>query len=124
MSYNFLAAWKPGRQAHFAGCEANCVFIIETAGWASPVPKTMLTEGVWAEVVVGKEHLKLFSEHNAQGVQTSVFNVSTKSWIAPSEPADDIEDGKNKAEEHARLYLKATANLELPSLNWKKARAV
>jgi hypothetical protein len=29
----------------------------------------MLTEGGWAEVKVGKEHLRLFSEHNAQGVQ-------------------------------------------------------
>jgi hypothetical protein len=29
----------------------------------------MLTEGVWAEVKVGNEHLRLFSEHNAQGVQ-------------------------------------------------------
>ncbi len=84
----------------------------------------MLTEGVWAEVKVGNEYLKLFSENNAQGVQTSVFNVNTNSWIAPSEPADDIEDGKNKAEETARLYLRATAGLELPSLNWKKARAV
>lgn len=84
----------------------------------------MLTEGVWAEVKVGNEYLKLFSENNAQGVQTSVFNVNTNSWIAPSESADDIEDGKNKAEETARLYLKAAAGLELPSLNWKKARAV
>jgi len=29
----------------------------------------MLTEGVWAEVKVDGEHLRLFSEHNAQGVQ-------------------------------------------------------
>jgi hypothetical protein len=27
----------------------------------------MLTEGVWAEVKVGNEYLRLFSEHNAQG---------------------------------------------------------
>jgi hypothetical protein len=29
----------------------------------------MMTEGVWAEVKVGAEYLRLFSEHNAQGVQ-------------------------------------------------------
>ena len=39
----------------------------------------MLTDGVWAEVKVGNEHLRLFSEHNAQGVLASVYNVVTKS---------------------------------------------
>jgi hypothetical protein len=29
----------------------------------------MLIEGVWAEIKVGGEHLRLFAEHNAQGVQ-------------------------------------------------------
>ena len=83
----------------------------------------MLTEGVWAEVKVGGEHLRLFSEHNAQGVQASVYNVTASAWIAPSEPVDDIEDGKDRAAEHARNYLKRTANLELPSLQWKESRA-
>jgi hypothetical protein len=46
----------------------------------------MLIDGVWAEVIVNGEHLRLFSEHNALGVQTSVYNVTRKSWIAPSEP--------------------------------------
>jgi len=45
----------------------------------------MLAEGVWAEVIVNGEHLRLFSEHNAQGVQISVYNLITKTWIAPSE---------------------------------------
>ena len=44
----------------------------------------MLDDGVWAEVKVGGEHLRLFSEQNAQGVQVSVYNVNAKSWIAPS----------------------------------------
>ena len=66
----------------------------------------MLTDGVWAEVQVDKEHLRLFSEHNAQGVQMSVYNVNTKSWLAPSEPVEDIEQGKEKAAEYARDYLK------------------
>jgi hypothetical protein len=44
----------------------------------------MLDEGFWAEIKVGGEQLRLFSERNALGVQTSVYNVATKSWIAPS----------------------------------------
>jgi hypothetical protein len=83
----------------------------------------MLTDGVWAEVKVGNEHLRLFSEHNAQGVQASVYNVATKSWIAPSEPVDDIEQGKERAAMHARAYLKAAANSDLPPLTWKESRS-
>ena len=83
----------------------------------------MLTEGVWAEVKVGAEYLRLFSEHNAQGVQASVYNVNTKSWIAPSEPVDDIEQGKERAEGHARAYLKHAANSGLPPLTWKEYRS-
>jgi len=83
----------------------------------------MLINGVWAEVILGGEHLRLFSEHNAIGVQTSVYNVGTKTWIAPSEPVDDIEEGKERAAEHARAYLKQSANVELPPLEWKKARS-
>ena len=64
----------------------------------------MLTEGVWAEVKVNGEHLRLFSEHNAQGVHASVYNVNAKAWIA----VDDIEQGKDRAAEHARAYLQPT----------------
>ena len=85
---------------------------------------TVLDEGVWAEVKVGGEHLRLFSEHNAQGVQASVYNVRTKEWIAPSEVVDNIEDGKDKAAAYAKAYLKRAANLELPPLQWKKARSL
>jgi hypothetical protein len=85
----------------------------------------MLDEGVWAEVKVGSEHLRLFSEHNAQGVQVSVYNVVSKTWIAPSESVDDIEQGKQKAEAYSREYLnRKTAILEMPSLQWKKSRSV
>jgi hypothetical protein len=83
----------------------------------------MLDEGVWAEVKVGKEELRLFSERNAQGVQMSVYNVNTKSWIAPSESVDDIEQGKERAEEYARVYLKHAVDLELPQLRWKMSRS-
>jgi len=83
----------------------------------------MLESGVWADVRVGNEHLRLFSEHNAMGVQSSVFDVNGKKWIAPSEPVDDIEQGKDLAAEHAEAYLKSNANLEMPPLEWKKARS-
>jgi hypothetical protein len=83
----------------------------------------MLTDGVWAEVEVGGEHLRLFSEHNAQGIQASVYNVKTRTWIAPSEPVDDIEQGKDRAANHAKAYLERVARQELPSLQWKEARA-
>lgn len=82
----------------------------------------MLDEGVWAEVKVGGEHLRLFSENNAIGVQASVYNVNAKAWIAPSEAVGDIEEGKDKAADYAREYLKH-AGLELPPLQWKKARS-
>jgi hypothetical protein len=83
----------------------------------------MLTEGVWAEIIVGNVHLRLFSEHNAQGVQVSVYNVNTKSWIAPSEAVDDIESGKERAADLARNFLKQTVNSELPPLKWKQSRS-
>jgi len=83
----------------------------------------MLINGVWAEVEVGGEHLRLFSEHNAQGIQASVYNVKTKTWIAPSEPVDDIEQGKDRAEKLAKAYLERVASLNLPPLLWKESRA-
>lgn len=84
----------------------------------------MLEKGVWAEIKVGGEHLRLFSEHNALGVQASVYNANAKKWVAPSESVEDIEQGKDKAAEHARVYLRNAANLELPLLQWKKSRSV
>jgi hypothetical protein len=82
----------------------------------------MLDEGVWAEVKVGGEHLNLFSEQSALGVQASVYNVNAKNWVAPSEAVDDIEQGKDRAAAHAREYLYSTVHLELPPLKWKKGR--
>ena len=83
----------------------------------------MLDEGVWAEIKMGDIHLRLFSEHSAQGVQASVYNVSAKQWIAPSESVEDIEDGKDKAAQCAARYLQKTGLSELPPLIWKKARS-
>ena len=84
----------------------------------------MLEQGVWAEVIVGKEHLRLFSEQTPSGVQASVYNVNEKTWIAPSESVDDIDQGKDRAERYAAAYLRRVADSELPPLNWKKSRSV
>jgi hypothetical protein len=84
----------------------------------------MLEKGVWAEVIVGKEHLRLFSEETPSGVQASVYNVNEKTWIAPSESVDDIDEGKDRAERYATAYLRRVAGSELPPLTWKKSRAV
>jgi len=83
----------------------------------------MLDEGFWAEIRVGGEHLRLFSVRNALGVQTSVYNVNTKTWIAPSEPVEDIEQGKERAAARAEAHRKQIANLELPTLVWKRSRS-
>lgn len=84
----------------------------------------MLEQGVWAEIKVGEEHLRLFSECNAQGVQASVYNVNAKNWVAPSEAVEDIEQGKDRAAAHAMAYLERAGHREIPALEWKKARAV
>ena len=65
------------------------------------------------------------SEHSAQGLAATVYNVNTKTWIAPSEPVENIQQGKQKAEAHAKAYLnKNIANLELPPLEWKTSRTL
>jgi hypothetical protein len=84
----------------------------------------MLEQGFWAEVIIGCEHLRLFSERSPLGVQASVYNVNAKTWIAPSEAVDNIEQGKERAEAYAAAYLRRTANSELPPLNWKHSRSV
>jgi len=84
----------------------------------------MLDQGLWAEVKVANEHLRLFAESNALGVQASVYNVNTKTWIAPSEPVDDLEQGKERAATHAQEYLQRVTGLELPSLQWKASRSL
>jgi hypothetical protein len=82
----------------------------------------ILDESVWAEIKVGGEHLRLFSKHNVLGMQASVWDVNAKRWIAPAEPVEDIEKGKEKAAESEKAYLKR-ANVELPPLIWEKARS-
>lgn len=83
----------------------------------------MLDEGFWAEIKVASEHLKLFSEHNAQGVQASVYDAKNKRWLAPSEAVNDIDEGKEKAAAYAKVHLQQLG-IELPPLIWKRARSL
>lgn len=84
----------------------------------------MLAASLWAEVKIGGEHIQLFAEHNAFGVQASIYDVNAKNWIAPSEFVNDIQQGKNRAAALAEAYLKHAANLELPVLEWTQARSI
>lgn len=83
----------------------------------------MLDEGFWAEIKIAGEHLRLFSEHNAQGVQASVYDAKNKRWLAPSEAVDDIDHGKEKAAAYAKVHLQQLG-IELPPLIWKRARSL
>jgi hypothetical protein len=83
----------------------------------------MLIGGVWAEIKVGDEHLRLFSENNAQGVQASVYNVATKTWLAPSEAVDDIDQGKEWAADVAKEHLKRAGHSAFPPIIWKESRS-
>jgi hypothetical protein len=49
----------------------------------------------WAEVKVGDEHLRLFSEHSTPGVQASVYKRRCKERGCSSEIVNDIEQGKS-----------------------------
>jgi hypothetical protein len=85
----------------------------------------MLDKGFWADVEVAGGHLRLFSEHNAQGIQFSVYDVNSKNWIVTSEAVNDIEQGKEKATKYVRAYLmyfgRSDHQSELPPVIWKKA---
>jgi hypothetical protein len=83
----------------------------------------MLENAFCAEVIIGGEHLRLFSEDGPLGVQASVYNLTAKNWVAPSEAVNDIEEGKDRATAHATVYL-GVLNAELPPIIWKKSRSV
>jgi hypothetical protein len=84
----------------------------------------MLAEGFWTEVRIAGEHIQLFAENSPLGMQASVYNVNTKSWIAPSETVSDIDQAKERAAALAGAYLKRAANVDLPPLEWKRARSI
>jgi hypothetical protein len=120
LRFSFIVSTEPKNKLDRlpAACDDHRNQLGNTLGGSS-----MLDKGVCAEVRVGREHLRLFSEQNALGVQVSVYNVNAKKWIAPSESVETIEQGKLKAATYAETYLRQVANLELPPLKWKESRA-
>jgi hypothetical protein len=51
----------------------------------------MLEHGYCAEIIIGKEHLRLFSEDGPLGVQASVYNVAAKNWVSPSDQSEILK---------------------------------
>ena len=88
---------------------------------ASVLGFQMSNERFWADVKVGGEHLRLFSEHNGHGIVVSVYNVNARHWIAPFEPVENIEHGKEKAAAYAEVYLTHATKSALPPLKWIKS---
>jgi len=78
-------------------------------------------DSVCAEVRAGGTYIRLFSENTAGGVKISVFDVDSREWIARFQAADDIEQGKKKAEELTKAYLESTIHSELPIVVWGKS---
>jgi hypothetical protein len=80
----------------------------------------MSDKRVSVDVKVGDEPLRLFSEQNGLVVLASVYNVTVRRVVAPSEPVEHISHGKQRAVAYAEAYLKPTSNLVLPLLKWIK----
>ena len=71
----------------------------------------MLDESVWAEIKVAGEHLRLFSEHSALGMQASVYDVNAKRWIAPSGQLKTSNKGRRKLRNMQRhIWSALTSN--------------
>ena len=71
-------------------------------------------QGFWAEAKTKDRHLRLFSAVTEVGEVGAVFDMDAKAWLS-REWADDLEDGKRKAEATATALLRA-----LPPIEWKK----
>ena len=87
--------------------------------WSFP----MLAEGVRAEDRLRAEHLEAFSEHNEQSVQASVWNFTAKSWVAPFEPVDGIEQGERDPGECTEGDMRNASIPELPPVPHKQPRS-
>jgi hypothetical protein len=70
-------------------------------------------DGVWADANDKEHNLRLFSSVTELGWVGSVFDLNGKAWIA-REWADDVENGKFRAQQIAKRFLKS-----FPELRWK-----
>jgi hypothetical protein len=71
--------------------------------------------GFWADASSGDRHLRLFSSVTELGEVGAVFDLDTKAWLA-REWADNLDDGKRRAERIATDVLK-----KLPPIEWKNS---
>jgi hypothetical protein len=74
-------------------------------------------DGFWADVNAGEHRLRLFSEVYELGHVAVVYDVNEHREIARQD-ADDLNDGKQKAEQAARDYLKHFDITQLSGVNW------
>ena len=79
-------------------------------------------QGVFADVAAAGYHLRLFSSETGVGPAAAVFDVNARQWVRRAW-ADDIEDGKRRAEQLAREYLRneAPSSAPFPAPEWKEA---
>jgi hypothetical protein len=75
-----------------------------------------LGKGFYVDVVIGKEHLRLFSETQANGYVAIVCHLSAKHEVTRKQ-VRSLDEGKNVAEDIAERYL-AEINLNLPVVQW------
>jgi len=71
--------------------------------------------GFWADASSGDRHLRLFSSVTELGEVGAVFDLDAKAWLA-REWADNLDDGKRRAERIATGVLK-----KLPPIEWKNS---
>ena len=76
-------------------------------------------DGFVANIEVGGQHLRLFSEIYELGHRAVVYDVNAKHEVTRHD-ADSLEDGKKMAEESAANYLKYVHGISpLPAVNWQ-----
>jgi hypothetical protein len=74
-------------------------------------------DGFRADVHIGERHLRLFSEIYLLGHVAVVYDVGANQEISRQD-VDNLDQGKHRAEQVARDYLKQLDNVLLPEVNW------
>ncbi len=73
------------------------------------------SKGFWADAKSAGHYIRLFSYATSIGEVAAVFDMNLRTWIT-KEWADNLEDGKRKAEAIAEEILKP-----LPLIEWEKS---
>jgi hypothetical protein len=75
-------------------------------------------DGFRADVNVGQNHLRLFAEIYELGYVAVVFDMNAHREVARNY-ADNLDDGKRRAEQAAGDYLRRLDGTVLPAVNWE-----